>query len=97
VDAILPGELALPPRAHLTCDRYGPAPGVPPEPSTWRRAVRDARFKLIDSPNANLPAGEAPRELFDLLLDPLESVNLLEGTLPPRYQATYDRLWSLLP
>lgn len=57
----------------------------PPPVSNHRRAIRGARYKLIDRPNTG-------DELFDLELDPFETVNLKNGPLTQEQQAALDAL-----
>ena len=54
-------------------------PNGPPPHERFRRAIRGARYKLIDRPRH--PSKAPAQELFDLEEDPLEKNNLLTGEL----------------
>lgn len=86
-----PGDFRVPPRTILTCDDFSPL-GSPPNPETWRRALRDARWKLVRLP----VKGSIPQEyvdgFFDLESDPLEQVDLFETGLSPEARVAYERL-----
>ena len=56
--------------------------------ASHRRAVRDARYKLIRE------TGQAD-ELYDLSVDPFETMNLAQNPTPPQ-QAAYDLLLDRL-
>ncbi|MBL8898822.1 MAG: sulfatase-like hydrolase/transferase [Planctomycetes bacterium] len=60
-----------------------------------RKAVRNERYKLIDSVDGGELIG-GPDELYDLQLDPFENVNLLQGTLTSEQQAAYVYLKTQL-
>lgn len=55
-----------------------------------RRAIRNATFKLIDR------EGEADDQLFDLVIDPLETQNLLAASLTPAAAAAEIELRAAL-
>lgn len=66
------------PREWLRADAF-PSYGIVPKPDTWRRAVRDARWKHCLVPDAE--PGQPKAALYDLANDPEERVNLLDGDL----------------
>lgn len=80
-----------PERAYLTYDDCTSHVGVPPTPSTWRRAIRSKRWKLIDNPSG---IGE---RFYDLDADPTEQTNLLAGRLDAEQAAAYQDLLAHLP
>lgn len=74
-------------RETVYAESFSPNGASPPFPD-HTRAVRDARYKLIRS-----TAG--PDELYDLLVDPFETNDLLPA-LTPEQQAAYDALHARL-
>lgn len=63
--------------------------GGPPAPSQYQRAARDARYKLIR-------VGTQVELLFDLVNDPYEQTNLLEGRLDLPAQEARARLTRVI-
>ena len=57
------------------------------------QSIRDGRFKLI----SRRPGVDYQRALYDLLADPRENHNLLEGPLTSEEQAAYAKLLAWLP
>ena len=55
----------------------------------YRRAIRDARYKLVRSKNQ----GDS---LFDLEADPFEREDLLAGEPSPQAREAYERLAAAL-
>ncbi|MBI5363848.1 MAG: sulfatase-like hydrolase/transferase [Planctomycetes bacterium] len=70
------------PRTTVYAETFTPNGGTLPF-TTHRRAVRDARYKLIRS------TGQSD-ELYDLLFDPFETQNLLPGLTSAEQQAYTD-------
>jgi hypothetical protein len=58
------------------------------------RAVRNDRFKLIEEQNKLHPV--RIERLYDLLADPFEQTDLLDGSLDPEQAAAYAELQALL-
>lgn len=81
------------PRELLRADAF-PSYGIVPKPDTWRRAVRDARWKHCLVPDAE--PGEPQVALYDLRNDPQERVNLLDAPLSDEASAARSRLAQLL-
>lgn len=80
-------------RAFLYSEKFFGNGQDPHGQGKWQRAIRDARWKLIQSPNKS-PVVE---EFFDLLADPGETTNLLDSPLTGEAQAAYDALVALWP
>jgi arylsulfatase A-like enzyme len=76
-----------PRRATVYAERF--APNGDEQYVTRTRAIRNERFKLIEST-------ECPDEFYDLLLDPFEQNNLY-GHMTPLQLRAYDALRALLP
>ena len=70
-------------REFVYAERFSPNGGAPPF-ADHRRAVRGARYKLLRQ------TGQ-PDELYDLLVDPFETVDLLPNPTPDQ-QAAYVEL-----
>jgi hypothetical protein len=76
-----------PRRSTVYAERFSPNGDQAYETRT--RAIRNARYKLIEST-------ECADELYDLQLDPYEQDNLF-GHMTPLQLRAYDALKSLLP
>jgi arylsulfatase A-like enzyme len=76
----------VPLRETVFSERFAPNGS---NPTTFQRAIRNARFKLI-------VRHIGPDELYDLSLDPLELAPLPLGQLDPLQQANYDLLTARL-
>lgn len=64
-----------------------------------QRAIRGERFKLIQNIGSRTDDdhdGPADFELYDLILDPRETNNLLDGVEFPEHDETFQNLWSRL-
>lgn len=64
-----------------------------------QRAIRGERFKLIQnigSRTGNDRDGPSDLELYDLIQDPRETNNLLEGVEFPEHEAAFEDLWIRL-
>ena len=70
-------------REFVYAERFSPNGGAPPY-ADHRRAVRGARYKLLRQ------TGQ-PDELYDLLVDPFETANILPNPTPDQ-QAAYVEL-----
>jgi arylsulfatase A-like enzyme len=86
VDPARPRALRwVPLRERVFAGRFKPNAAPPFGPFTVeRRALRDARYKLVRTENGD--------ELYDLLADPWESADLLQVGLSPEQQTAYDAL-----
>lgn len=80
-------------RSFLRVDSF-PSYGIAPDPATWRRAVRTARWKLVELPDAE--GSEEPRALYDLRTDPEERRNLLAAELSAEARVALDELTAAL-
>lgn len=80
-------------RQFLRADAF-PSYGIEPATATWRRAIRDERWKLVELPDAE--AGEERRALYDLRGDPEERENLLRRELAPEAALALRRLSEAL-
>lgn len=81
---------APPTRRYVHAQRFGPA-GTKPDPLTWRRAVRDSRWKLISNGLQKVP------NFYDLKSDPEELDDLMGGSLNQEQQQAFHRLFENLP
>lgn len=70
---------------------FAPAQGIPAAFARRAQSVRGKRYKLIHTYEQPSPV-PIRREMFDLIDDPLETVNLLESALGPELDATYTAL-----
>ena len=73
-------------RTHVYAESFTPL-GIP-APASRLRAVRSLTYKLIRRPTRD--------ELYDLVADPYEKINLIGVVLSPEQQAAYDELVTAL-
>ncbi len=96
---LLADPAAPAPRTHVFVEsflpNFDPAAGFPAGFDRRRQGVRDDRYKLIHEYE---DGGALPvrREFYDLDVDPLETTDLLAGTLSPAEQAAWLALQSEL-
>lgn len=81
---------APPQRSTIYCEVY--ADPIPDQRVPGQRAIRNARYKLIQHITRRIS-----EEFYDLIEDPFETTDLLNGTLTQDQQKNYVQLKAALP
>lgn len=88
-------DAAAAPRDVVYTERFKPNGVVPDGTNTtlWKRAIRDGRYKLVEDHDPQLGVTLA---MYDLLADPFEADDLLDGGLDAESAPAFDALLAEL-